>query len=102
MCAVDAYSKEHIPIPDYASSGGDVPIPSTSSKESLISLGQKINFIDNWLQCFEDSYDNKIFISRRNMSELFKTIPKLLPAKKPDEYKTNYQTTIKTVGVNGT
>ena len=32
------------------------------------------------------------------MGELFKTTPKPLPPKQPDEYKSNFQTTIRAVG----
>ena len=52
MCSVDAYDKEHISIPDDVSSDGGRPMPSKSSKESLLSLGHTMNFIDNWLQFF--------------------------------------------------
>ena len=34
-------------------SGGGRPLPITSSKVVLISLGHTINFIYNWPQCFE-------------------------------------------------
>ena len=53
MCAVGAHNKEHIPMPDDTSSGGGITLPISSYKESLVSLGQTINFIDNWLQCSE-------------------------------------------------
>ena len=33
MCSVDTYEKEHVSMPDDASSGSGRPIPSTSSKE---------------------------------------------------------------------
>ena len=86
MCAVDAYDKDHVPIRYDASSGGGRPMPITSSKESLISIGHKINFIYNWLQLFEDNYDNRIMIHKIKMSELFKTILNSLPPNKIDDY----------------
>ena len=59
MLDADAYDKDNVPIPDDESSGGGRPMPITPYKEARISLGQTINFIDNWLQCFEYNYDNK-------------------------------------------
>ena len=50
MYAVDVYSKEYVTMYDDTISGGGIKMQGTSSKESLISLVQKINFIDNWLQ----------------------------------------------------
>ena len=49
-------------MPDDESSGGGIKIPSMSSKDALFSLGRTINFIDNWIQCFEVNYDNIIAI----------------------------------------
>ena len=49
-------------MPSDASSGGGRPIPSASSKKAPYSLGPKINFIDNWLQCFDESDHNIIAI----------------------------------------
>ena len=77
MCSINDYSKENAPMPDDTSSGGGRPMPSTSSKEVLISFGHTIKFIFYWLQCFEVNYDNKI-----KMIVLFKIIPKLFPPKK--------------------
>ena len=50
MYYVYAYGKEHAPIPDYASSGNVITMPINPFKGEIISLGQTINFIDNWLQ----------------------------------------------------
>ena len=50
MRAVDTHGKEHVSIPDYASSCGGIKMTSTSYKEALISLGQTNKFIDNCLQ----------------------------------------------------
>ena len=66
------YYKEHVPIPNGASSEGGRPMSSMSYREALISLCQTINFIENWLQLFEVGYENIIKIYKRNMSELFK------------------------------
>ena len=87
MCAVDAYDKEHVPMPDYASSGGGRLMLSTSYKEALYSLGQKTNLIDNWIQWFEVNYENIIIIYKKKTSEWFKTTPKALTPKSPDDYK---------------
>ena len=45
MCYVDMYEKEHVLMPDYASSGGRRPVTTMSSKKALFSLGHKIIFI---------------------------------------------------------
>ena len=66
-------------MPYDESSGGGRPIPSTSSREALLSLCKTINFIYNWIQCFEVTYDNIIIFLKGNMSDLFKTILESLP-----------------------
>ena len=82
MCGVNAYNKEHVLMYDNVIIGGGRPIPSTSSKELLISFGITINFIYNCFLGFEFNYDNRIKIYKIMTSELFKTIPKfLLPPK---------------------
>ena len=98
MCDVDECSKDHIPMPDNGSSGGDRPMTISSYKEAVISLVQTINFIDNFLQYFEEYFDNIIESYKQNMRELFKKLPTLLPQINLDDYKTKYQTTIKAVG----
>ena len=50
MCSVDVYEKYHVPITNNTSSGCGISMPNTPSKEALISLGQTINFIENWFQ----------------------------------------------------
>ena len=82
MCYTDAYDKEHVTMPSYASSDGRIPMPSTSYKKSLYSLGHKIKFLDNWLQWFDDNYQNIISIYKSKMSKLIETIPKLPPKKR--------------------
>ena len=47
MCSANVYDKEHVTMPDDASSGGGLPMTSTSSKEALFSLVLNIKFIDN-------------------------------------------------------
>ena len=57
-------------MPDDTSRGGDIPMPCMSYKEARISLGQTINFIDNWLQCFEYNYDlKKILVNYPKQSQ---------------------------------
>ena len=58
MCDVDSYEKYHPSEPENGSSGGGRPFPIESSKELLESLGHIINFINNWVQFFEDNYDD--------------------------------------------
>ena len=41
-----------------------------------------MNFLENWVQCFDDNYHKIIAIYKSKMSELFETIPKSLPLKK--------------------
>ena len=69
-------------MPSDASSGDGITMPSVSSKKSLHSLDHTANFIDGWLQCFDDNYQNRISIYKSKMSELFETTPKSLPPKK--------------------
>ena len=52
MCASYAYEKYHLSIPHGASSGGGIPMLSKLSKESRLSLGETINFIDHLIQWF--------------------------------------------------
>ena len=85
-------------MPDDASIGVVIPMPILSFKETCYSIFQTIKFIDNWLQWFEVNYENIIIIYKENMSELFKTIPKSLPPKSLNYYKSKYQTTIEAVG----
>ena len=66
--------------------GGGIPMQSTSSKKVLYSLGHTINFLDNWLQWFDENYQNIIAIYKIKMSEWFETIPESLPQKKGDDY----------------
>ena len=89
--SVDAYYKEHVPIPSYASSGSGIPIPSKSYKKAHYSLGHTINSLENWLQCFDGNYHNKIAIYKRKMSELFKIIPISLPPKKVTIINKNFR-----------
>ena len=98
MCSFDEYDKYNLSMTHDASSGGEIPMPSTSSKEELLSLGHKIKFIENWIPCFEVNYQNRIMIYKINISELFKTNPKITYSKKPDDYKAKFQTTIRAVG----
>ena len=76
MCSVDAYNKEHVLMTSDASSVGGRPMTSKPSKKALYSLGHTINFIDNWLQCFDDNYHNKSAIYKSTLSDSFKKITK--------------------------
>ena len=71
MYTVDVYNKQYIKMPGNASSGVGRPLPILSSKESLISLGQTINFIDNWLHFFGDNRDKIIIAYIQNMKKIF-------------------------------
>ena len=62
MCDVGAYVKVHVPMPDDEISGVGILMTSNSAKLSLILLSQTINFIDNWIQQFEESYYIRIVI----------------------------------------
>ena len=85
MCAVYKYDNENAPMPDDTSSGSVRPMPIASYKVSLISLGQTINFIDNWIQWFEDNDDKRIASNKKNTKELFNKFPTSLPQKKLDD-----------------
>ena len=49
MCRFDLYEKYHVSLSYDDNSVGGIPMPNTSSKELLFSLGQIIDFIDNLL-----------------------------------------------------
>ena len=49
--------KDNIPMTEDDSTNIVRPLPISSSKESFLSLGHTINFIDIWIKCFEDIYD---------------------------------------------
>ena len=68
MCSVDAHDKENVPMPSDTISGGGRPMPSTSYKKSLYSLGHTINFLDNCIQCFDDNDQNIIAIYKSKTS----------------------------------
>ena len=55
VCDVDVYDKDHLSGPEDRSGGGSIPCPIASYKEALESLDHTINFIDNWLRCFEEN-----------------------------------------------
>ena len=61
-------------MPSDSSSGGGIPFTRMSSKKALESLGPTINFIDNFFQCFDEKFQNRIAIYKSKMSELFETI----------------------------
>ena len=46
----------------YGRSGGRRPLTSMSLKKALYSLGHKIKFLKNWLQCFDENDKNIIAI----------------------------------------
>ena len=56
MCAFDAYNRIHPSLPYGGISVGGRSLPIISSTYALESLGRKVSFINNWLQCFEDNY----------------------------------------------
>ena len=66
MFDIDAYYKEHLPIHGDVSSGCVIPMPISSYKGALISLGHTIKFIGNWIQCFKVNYDNRVNIYKIN------------------------------------
>ena len=68
------------------SSGGGRLLKISSSKEELKSLGQTINFIDNWLHFSEVNHNDIIESWKQKMKELLKIIPKYIPPKKSDDY----------------
>ena len=45
MCSVDAYEKDRVPMPDYASSSSGIPMPSTSSKKYFSHLVTPSTFL---------------------------------------------------------
>ena len=70
MCCVDSNDRTNPSGPYYASSGDDRPLPYTSCIDSRESLGHTINFIDNWLQCFEDNHWERTGLYKKNVRKL--------------------------------
>ena len=89
MCSVDVYGKEHVTMPINEISAGVITMPSTSTKNHFTWFFHTINFLDSWLQCFDNNYHKIIAIHKSNMSKLFETIPKSPPPKKDDYYREN-------------
>ena len=61
MFSVGEYGSIHPEEPYNASSGGGRPFLSKSSTYESESLGNTINFIDNRLQLFKESYAGRTF-----------------------------------------
>ena len=83
------YDKDHLSGPDDGSSCGNIPCPIAPYKEALESLDHTISFIYDWLQCFEDNYEERIILYKQKIIELFKKIPLSLTPINPDDYKKN-------------
>ena len=98
MCAANASSRINPPGPDDESSGGGIPLITTSYTDALVSLSHKINFSDNCLQCYKENYGEITGLYQNNMEELFKNFPLSLPTRKNDDYKQKYNMTIDAVG----
>ena len=47
MGSIESHDIEHRPINDDASSGGGRPLQSNSTKDSVVSIGLALNFIDS-------------------------------------------------------
>ena len=56
MCSIKVYEKLHQLYSDSASSGGSIPLPDGSTKYISVSLGNTLNFIESWIQSFQESY----------------------------------------------
>ena len=59
MCSIEAYEKFHRTCVESASIVDVIPLPDGSITYELLSLGQVLNFIDSWLQLFENNYLSK-------------------------------------------
>ena len=61
ICVIYTYNKKNPPkLPDYAISGSDRPLLSTSLTRSLESLGHKLEFIGQCIQCFESNFSTRV------------------------------------------
>ena len=56
-------------MPYNAGRSGGRSFKISSYKLSRISLGQTINFIDNWIQLFEENYDKILVSYKEKMSD---------------------------------
>ena len=59
MFDINSYDRAHTSGPDNVSSVSVINFPFTSYIHWLKSISQTINFIDNRIQCFEDSYGER-------------------------------------------
>ena len=91
LCSVDEYDIDRVSMTIDEICGCRRTIPSMLSKISLYSIGNTINFLDNWLQWLDENYQNIIDIYKSKMSELFKKTPKSIPQKKGDDYKKKFR-----------
>ena len=92
MCDVYAYDRMHTSGPGNGTIGGDRLFSTTPSIDSLEPIGNTINLIDNWIQCFEDNYGERTGLHKKNTRYLFQKTPLYLPTRKSDYYKNNNQT----------
>ena len=63
MCAIDTYRKHQSPIePENVISGGGSPLKNNSSTQDLAYIGNKLNFINQWLKCFGNNYYTRVIM----------------------------------------
>ena len=72
MFSIDAQRREHqSSICDDGRSGGGCPLPITSTKKALDSLGATIDFIGCWIEALEHDFLERCHFYTRFMEELF-------------------------------
>ena len=57
MYSIEAHERNHKYVNDEASSSGGRPLKLNPIKDSLISFGLTLNFIESWLISFKPNYD---------------------------------------------
>ena len=75
LCSIDAHEKYHPSSCDDGSSGGGCPLPSNSTKKSLVLLSATMDFISCWLKSLEQNVLQRCNMYFFNKNKLFQKIP---------------------------
>ena len=99
ICSLVAHYQIQPAYEDYETSMGDSSIPKIATKEALKALVDTHNFIDVWINLFEENYDARCVAYINDMKGMFKQIPQTIS--KPLTTKQKVQKLMKILVVNG-
>ena len=98
ICSIDMYDKEHLKMPSVVSSGGGIPMTSTSSKNHFTLLVTQSTFLTIGFNALITIIIIEfLFIKVRWVSYL-KQYQITSSKKRGDDCKENFQTIIRAVG----